>query len=212
MFEATFRVAGDSPYAAATAGTDATITLWCTDHRDLLRVGAGADSLAVDAVRDAVGVAAETTSEGDRLLVTETCLRDTIAGVEAPIADAGCVVVPPITYAGGARVVHVLALDAGDLADAYRALGERFDVDVLEKRERAPSLASRSPVPPDVSLTPRQRAVFTAAYDGGYYEQPRRTTVAEIADGIGIDRRTAGEHLRKAEAKLVDAAVAAGFA
>lgn len=211
MFEATFRVAGDSPYAAATAGTAATITLWCTDHCDLLQVGAGADSIAVDAVRDAVGIAAETARGDDRVLVTETCLRDSVEGVEAPVGDANCVVVPPIRYADGARVVRVLALDGSALADAYGALADRFDVDVLSKNEHTPQSPTRSPVTPGVSLTARQREVFYAAYDDGYYERPRDVRLVDVADRLGIDRRTAEEHLRKAEEKLVDAAVDAGF-
>lgn len=211
MFEATFRVAGDSPYAAATAGTDATVTLWCTDHRDLLRVGAGADEPVESAVRDAVGIAAESRAGGDRFLVTEHCLRESVEGVEAPVAAADCVVVPPIRYENGARIVRVLALDGGDLAEAYAALTERFDVDVLAKRDGSVPSAGASPFAARPTLTPRQREVFRAAHDGGYYERPRGIAVEDIAEKVGIDRRTAEEHLRKAEEKLLDSAVDAGF-
>jgi len=54
------------------------------------------------------------------------------------------------------------------------------------------------------SLTPKQRETFETARDAGYYEWPRETTTRELADEFGVSKTTLLEHLRKAEAKLLD--------
>jgi predicted DNA binding protein len=56
----------------------------------------------------------------------------------------------------------------------------------------------------DDRLTERQREVFETARQHGYYEWPRGTTAAVLADEIGVAKATVLEHLRKAEAKLLD--------
>ena len=48
-----------------------------------------------------------------------------------------------------------------------------------------------------------------AARDLGYYDLPREATHADVAERLGCAPGTASEHLRKAEAKLVDVACGA---
>jgi hypothetical protein len=54
------------------------------------------------------------------------------------------------------------------------------------------------------TLTPTQREVFHLAREEGYYEWPRGVSTRELADEVGISKTTLLEHLRKAEAKLLD--------
>lgn len=56
----------------------------------------------------------------------------------------------------------------------------------------------------DDRLTERQREVFETARQRGYYEWPRGTTADALAGEIGVAKATVLEHLRKAEAKLLD--------
>ena len=53
-------------------------------------------------------------------------------------------------------------------------------------------------------LTPTQRDVFDLARDEGYYEWPRGTSTRELAELSDISKTTLLEHLRKAEAKLLN--------
>ncbi|MBN1157458.1 helix-turn-helix domain-containing protein [Candidatus Woesearchaeota archaeon] len=53
-------------------------------------------------------------------------------------------------------------------------------------------------------LSKQQRKVFKYAYEQGYYNIPRKTTIARIAKALRIDSATAGEHLMKAENKLIN--------
>lgn len=52
-------------------------------------------------------------------------------------------------------------------------------------------------------LTDRQRRVLDAAHRAGYFEVPRECTLAELAASLEIDKSTASEILRRAEARLV---------
>ncbi|SEJ19672.1 HTH DNA binding domain-containing protein [Halohasta litchfieldiae] len=54
------------------------------------------------------------------------------------------------------------------------------------------------------SLTPTQREVFDLARKEGYYEWPRGTSTRELAELSGVSKTTLLEHLRKAEAKLLN--------
>lgn len=52
-------------------------------------------------------------------------------------------------------------------------------------------------------LSKQQKKVLLFAYENGYYETPRKTTVSKIAGALKLNPATVGEHLLKAENKLV---------
>jgi predicted DNA binding protein len=54
------------------------------------------------------------------------------------------------------------------------------------------------------TLTSAQREVFEHAREAGYFEWPRGTSTRDLADDMDISKTTLLEHLRKAEAKLLD--------
>ncbi|MFT4885573.1 MAG: putative DNA binding protein [Natronomonas sp.] len=54
------------------------------------------------------------------------------------------------------------------------------------------------------ALTPTQRKVFDLARDMGYYEWPRGCSTRDLADELDVSKTTLLEHLRKAEAKLLN--------
>ena len=53
-------------------------------------------------------------------------------------------------------------------------------------------------------LSERQRDVFEFAQQEGYYSWPRETSAAKLAEQVDISKATLLEHLRKAEAKLLN--------
>nr|WP_303650369.1 helix-turn-helix domain-containing protein [Halalkalicoccus sp. NIPERK01] len=56
-------------------------------------------------------------------------------------------------------------------------------------------------------LTARQRETMVLAVENGYYELPRETTTETLADELGVSRRTAEDHLRRAERKIITSLV-----
>lgn len=53
-------------------------------------------------------------------------------------------------------------------------------------------------------LSARQREVFELARERGYYNWPREINATDLAEELGVSKATVLEHLRKAEARLVD--------
>ena len=212
MYEATFRIDGDGAYAGATTGTDATVELWCDDHCDLLYVTEDATDEVLAHVREKVGVQDLLRRPDELVIITAECLKQHEEDlIETYLARHDCLLLPPLRYANGAKSCRVLALDPATLTGCYRDLiDDGFSVTVERKREietvthDAPLLTLDGVLP---DLSPRQRETFATAYDDGYYEIPRKTTTEAIAEAAGIERRTAEEHLRRAENKLVAALV-----
>lgn len=211
MYEATFRV-GDAAQPIPTAGRDVRVDLWCNDHCDLVRA-VGSDAAAVLSDVDAtVGVADRIVDGEEHVAVTEDCLAGQRSDdVESYVGRHGCLLLPPLQYANGKRSCRVLALDAGALSDLYRDLiADGHDVIVQSKRSvdsvtgDGPLLDPGGVVPP---LTARQREVLLTAVENGYYEIPRDIDTASIAAKVGVERRTAEDHLRRAERKLVEAMI-----
>jgi predicted DNA binding protein len=54
------------------------------------------------------------------------------------------------------------------------------------------------------TLTAKQRDVFEHAREAGYYQWPRQCDTRELAAALDVSKTTLLEHLRKAEAKLLD--------
>ncbi|ELZ12721.1 DNA binding protein [Halovivax asiaticus JCM 14624] len=210
MHEATFRLEPAGPYGESTAGTDTTVALWCNDHADLLSIRGDA-SAVLAAVDERVGVS-DRIDRGDRTLaVTADCLGEEGGTVDRSLRRHGCLLVPPLRYERGTKLVRVLALDPGDLTALYRDLVDESSVTVEAKRSfdqpDAGEDRGQSPFDAAPTLSPRQREALTIAHERGYYERPREVTAEAIGEDLDVTRRTAAEHLRRAEQKVIDAYV-----
>ena len=208
MYEAILRITGHSSYADATADTSATIRLWCNRNCDLLYVTEEAAATVTDRVRETVGVREQLENRDETVLVTGDCLLDHENGLIDPFLDRhDCLVLYPLRYENGDKICRVLSLTAATLTACYRDLVDAgISVTVDSKREiefvkpRNPLLAPGGVVP---ELTDRQSQAINYAYEHGYYEIPREITTDRIAAEMGVERRTAEEHLRRAENKLL---------
>ncbi|SDM79635.1 hypothetical protein SAMN04487949_2621 [Halogranum gelatinilyticum] len=54
------------------------------------------------------------------------------------------------------------------------------------------------------AFTDRQYEALQTAHDRGYFERPRETSAADVADELGISAATFGQHLAVAQRKLLD--------
>ena len=73
-------------------------------------------------------------------------------------------------------------------------------------RHRVVSLTDAQFLPhsPLSRLTEKQRKVFVTAYALGYYDLPRRTSLAQLAEQLDLAHSTLDAHLRKAEQRLLN--------
>lgn len=88
-----------------------------------------------------------------------------------------------------------IASQPGRLAELSRSLEERdvdYELVFAGARPHAEHL-----------LTDTQEELLLTAFELGYYETPRRCTLTELADVVGIANSTCCETLHRAEAKLV---------
>ncbi|WP_323674536.1 helix-turn-helix domain-containing protein [Halorubellus sp. PRR65] len=56
-------------------------------------------------------------------------------------------------------------------------------------------------------LTERQREVISVAGEIGYFDVPRKATLTDVADVVGVEKSTAGEHLRRGMSHVADVLV-----
>jgi hypothetical protein len=108
--------------------------------------------------------------------------------------------VPPIVYRSGGRLSFGLIGPPDQLRDVFAAVPDPIDVDI----DRIGSYGGGRRLA-GVELTERQREALRAARRVGYYDVPRTGSVADVAEALGCSSSTAGAHLRKAEAALVEA-------
>lgn len=127
--------------------------------------------------------------------------------LETPLFDAihrgdllsGFVVRTPIIYRDGAMQGRIV----GDTEGLQRAVDDSpdaMDIDIEEIgrfRGRLDGI--------ETMLSERQREAVEAAIALGYYEQPREATQADVAAELDCSPQTVGTHLRKAEAKVMQA-------
>jgi len=103
---------------------------------------------------------------------------------------------------------HVLLRDHDSVGELYDALqrglrpGLRVSLQHLGTPDR---WCERAVTVAD--LPHEQRAALAAAVEGGYYETPRRATVADLAETLDVPRSTLQYRLQRAEAWLARAFV-----
>lgn len=97
-------------------------------------------------------------------------------------------------------------VDTGDkeINERLRSLESETGANVVVDKTGAISNISEDISQQQDLLTDRQREVLDLARKHDYYGWPRETTTQELAHELGISKTTLLEHLRKAEAKLLN--------
>jgi len=107
---------------------------------------------------------------------------------------------------GDGRIVAELpaGYDECEVVSTFRSA---YDCELRAKREQesfTPLFSQRElDQALDRRLTDRQREVLEAAFEAGYYDWPRETSGAALAEELGISQPTLSEHLTAAERKLL---------
>ena len=108
--------------------------------------------------------------------------------------ESGIPIELPMDIADGEAAVEVTGsrdrLSA--LGEQLEAFGLSFEVEFVRERVDAERL-----------LTDRQRELLVEAVERGYYDTPRRCTVTELADAVGVAKSTCSETLHRAEDQVV---------
>ena len=209
MYTASFSVNDSGTFGEATARTNRTIRLWCNGNRDLLHIVGPVDDEVLERIRSTVGVEGQASQVDEGIIVTKGCLRERASGfLEDYAQDAGCFLISPLRYERGEKRFQVVALNPAQISSFYQNLVEDGKSVTVESKREIQTVEHGEPLIAPANLVPeftqRQRQVIETAYANGYYNIPRETTTAELADELGISRRTMEEHLRRGEKKLMD--------
>jgi O-6-methylguanine DNA methyltransferase len=113
---------------------------------------------------------------------------------------------PPVLVRSGVLTARLLS-QRPTPPDAWRR--RHPDLELVAKRQVRPGASGRAVdggTPWALGLTDRQREALRRAVADGYYDVPRRVTVADLARSLSLGRSTVEEHLRAAESAVVRAA------
>lgn len=93
-----------------------------------------------------------------------------------------------------------ISIENGEMEFDVTATQEQFEtfVAALDETERQYDLLTLVHTDEqDALLTDRQRECLTVAHRRGYFDVPRECTLAELGDGLGVDKSTASETIRR---------------
>jgi len=119
----------------------------------------------------------------------------------------GFLPIGPTKLENGCECFDLLLEDRDELSDAIEILREFGEVHIERisqefRREITPSAAEWQELLS--SIPDRQRELLNLALEEGYFDIPRRVTLEELAEEMGITKTTASNHLRKAEREIME--------
>ncbi|WP_148882235.1 helix-turn-helix domain-containing protein [Thermococcus aciditolerans] len=109
----------------------------------------------------------------------------------------GLVVFESGTFVGGESILSVLCED-GLVGEVVRTFRETYGARVISVEDAE---SEKSPIS---KLTKRQAEVLLLAYKSGYFDEPRKVTLRELAEMLNLSPSTVKEHLRKGLKKVLE--------
>ncbi|WP_010478849.1 helix-turn-helix domain-containing protein [Thermococcus zilligii] len=133
------------------------------------------------------------------------CVRASLLHVPLPedvsrfleVQKRGMVVFEKSTFSTELVYIYVVC-EEGLLGDVISAVKEVYGARVVSVEEYTPEKNLL------LKLTGRQFEVLLLAYKSGYFDNPRRVTLREFSQMLGLSPSTVKEHLRKALRKILE--------
>mgnify|MGYP006284230577 FL=1 len=210
LYEASLRVRHECPYREISERhPDLTIREWPLSDCQVLEISA--DETPTDRLMEDIDrlgtVLHESADDAGYHVVTQSCLCSLEESIVDRFEEYNCLYQSPTIYRQGWEHYTVIAFDEGDVRALLDDLRADRDIELLSKTAIAEKQIPHSMLTPVDrlfdDLTDRQLAALQLALEHGYYEQPRGTSLRDIADRTTVSKSTYEEHLRKAENKLL---------
>lgn len=190
---------------------DLQIFQWAMNRGDVFQ--AYGPNAQLEGFRDAVvsrfgGRQVYSTAEGT-VLVTES--PASVPGSSVRISDimtaVGVWEIPPSVNHGGWESRRVIAWTEGSLREMFAGIRKVGEVRLTSLRPIENLEMEKMMLMPasDIfaGLTDKQCSALLLGLRHGYYSMPSGTDIRRLADGAGLSASTFGEHLRKAEARIL---------
>lgn len=128
--------------------------------------------------------------------------------VSTILQDEQCWYVQPLVFEGGRAHYRVICPDRESIRNAVRKIRRSgLEVDLTSMRDfNFETFANEMFLSPSnilTGLTSRQLGALAEAFSQGYFDEPSRVDMDDLAKRANLSRSTYSEHLRKAEAKLL---------
>ena len=184
---------------------------WCVHNRDIFQAS-GPDA-QLESFRDAVvarfgGRQVYATGDGV-ILVTEShmCSTQGRPSVTSILSSTGIWDIPPIVYREGWESWRVIAWSDRSLREMFTEIRKIGELRIVSMRPIENLQMEKMMLMPasDVfaGLTSKQSNAVLLGLRHGYYSLPSGTDIQRLADGAGLSSSTFSEHLRKAEARIL---------
>ena len=210
LYEASFRVKHECPYREVSERyPDLTIREWYLSDCQVLELTSPetpTDDLR--AVIDELGtVLHRSVDDAGIHVVMQSCRCSLEESIIGRFEAHNCLYQPPTVHRQGWEHYTVIAFDEADVRALVEGLKADRNIDVLSKTAITEQAIPHSMLAPVdrlfEDLTERQLAALRLALESGYYDQPRGTSLRDLAERTAVARSTYEEHLRKAENKLL---------
>lgn len=194
---------------------EANISRWCNLQVDILEINSqkkGEIDLIQSSLRKMLrNLSAKlihVSSFSDRSLEVVIRCRCALNNSSVSIIEASnCIPVMPITYRNGQESCEILSFDRKDMRKALDNLTKVANVKIESQGSIIrPNARTSMTISVDDffgQLTQKQLDALVQSMEMGYYNFPRKRTIAEIASLLKIHPSTFEEHLRKAEIKIM---------
>jgi len=210
LYEASIRVKHECPYREISERyPDLTIREWPLSDCQVLQITSESTPTEelLTAIREIGTVLHESADDDGYHVVTQSCLCSLESSIVDRFEAHNCLYQSPTIYRQGWEHYTVIAFDREDVQGLLGDLRADREIELLSKTTISESQIPHSMLAPAgqlfEDLTDRQLAALQLALEQGYYEQPRKTSLRELADRTAVARSTFEEHLRKAENKLL---------
>ncbi|AUX07825.1 bacterio-opsin activator HTH domain-containing protein [Halalkaliarchaeum desulfuricum] len=210
LHQASFRIRHECPYRElAERYPDLTIREWYLSDCQVLELSS-ASAPTEDLLGD-IGhlgtVLHQSVDDSGLHVVMQSCLCSLEDSIIELFEKHNCLYQPPTVHRHGWEHYTVIAFEEEAIRTVYEELEADREIEVLSKTGLEETQIPHTMLAPVdqlfESITDRQLEALRLALDNGYYEQPRQTSITDLAAQTTVARSTYEEHLRKAENKLI---------
>jgi predicted DNA binding protein len=185
--------------------------LWCDNRRDTFLVSAPSPTelrRVLRALRESFHGRPLVVDGSDAIVAVPDFEWSSPPSVTGMARRGGVWVLHPVVYYEGKETYRFVSGRKPALHRLITRLRRHGDVEILSVTERA-NLARVRDVPESgvhffEGLTDQQARSLVAAYEGGLFDVPSRSSWNDVARRVGLSRSTFGEHLRKAQLRLLE--------
>jgi len=189
---------------------DVEMVLWCNGSNEILQISSSAPSKLPEilkAARKMLGFREMVQDGRCAITISRACECRKYRSIMSIAGECDVWLIPPVTYLNGWETHRVLSEGRAPLQRFIAEVKRKGKVEILshQPRENLDAVNDLSVIPVHIfgGLTPRQIRALVLAFENGLLDIPAKARMERVARGEGVSRSTFGEHLRKAQLKLI---------